>query len=118
MTQGDPSDEAKAGVTLRVAVVLRGYLEGGSGVKRRGAAEPARGAAEVGVPGLVDQPRGGGPGRGLPQVVEPIGCLGVQPHTEVVVEQPFHLGCREGCCSAVQCSRGRHGCAAGVASAG
>jgi len=34
----------------------RAYLEGGSGVEGWGAAEPAGGAAEVGVPGLIDEP--------------------------------------------------------------
>ena len=66
-------------------------LEAGSGVEGRGAAEPASGTAEVGIPGLVDEAGGGCPSLGLPQVVEPIGCLGIQPHTEVVVKQPFHL---------------------------
>lgn len=66
-------------------------LEGGSGVEGRGTAEPSGGTAEVGVPGLVDEAGGGGPGLGLPQVVEAIGCLCIQPHTEVVVEQPLHL---------------------------
>lgn len=67
------------------------HLEASCGVEGRGAAEPAGSTAEVGVPGLVDEAGGGGPGPGLPQVVEPIGCLSVQPHTEVVVEQPLHL---------------------------
>lgn len=67
------------------------YLEGGSSVEGRGAAEPSGGTAEVGVPGLVDEAGGGCPGLGLPQVVEAIGCLRIQPHTEVVVEQSLHL---------------------------
>ncbi len=55
----------------------RAYLEGGSGVEGRGTAEPAGGAAEVGVPGLIDEPGGGGPRPGLPQMVEPIGRCGI-----------------------------------------
>lgn len=69
----------------------RSHLESGCGVEGGRATEPARGAGEVGVPGLVDQPGGGRPGLGLPQVVEPIGCLSIQAHTEVVVEQPLNL---------------------------
>ncbi len=55
----------------------RAYLEGGSGVEGWGTAEPAGGAAEVGVPSLIDQPGGGGPRPGLPQMVEPIRCSGI-----------------------------------------
>ena len=67
------------------------HLEGSCGVDGWGAAEPASSTAEVGIPGLVDEAGWRRPGLRLPQVVKPIGCLGVQPHTEVVVKQPFHL---------------------------
>ena len=56
-----------------------------------GAAEPATGAAIVGIPGLVDHPAGGCPGLGLPQVVEAVGSRGVHANGEVVPKQPFHL---------------------------
>ena len=72
-------------------VSIEAHLEVGSCVEGRGEAEPAGGAAEVGVPGLVDEAGGGRPGAGLPQVVEPIRCPSIQPHTEVVVEQALHL---------------------------
>ena len=55
----------------------RAYLQGSSGIEGWGTAEPAGGAAEVGVPGLIDQSRGGGPRPGLPQMVEPIGRSGI-----------------------------------------
>lgn len=76
---------------LKIPVSIETHLKVGGCVEGRGAAEPAGGAAEVGVPGLVDEAGGGGPGPGLPQVVEPIRCPGIQPHTEVVVEQALHL---------------------------
>ena len=58
--------------------MISGYkadLEASCGVERRGTAEPARGAAEIGIPGLVDEPRRCSPGFGLPQMVKPISCL-------------------------------------------
>ena len=67
------------------------YLEGGTCVQGRSSTEPAGGAGEVGIPGLVDQAGGGSPGLGLPQMMEPIGCLCIQPHTEVVEEEPLNL---------------------------
>ena len=67
------------------------YLEGSRGVEGGGPAEPARGAGEVGVPRLVDQAGWSCPGLGLPEVVEAVGSLCIQPHAEVVEEEPLHL---------------------------
>ena len=67
------------------------HLEGHSVPDGLGAAEPAAGAAIVGVPGLVDHPAGCSPGLGLPQVVEAIGSRGVHANGKVVPKQPFHL---------------------------
>lgn len=50
------------------------------------ATEPAAGAGEPRVPGLVGHPVGGGPGVLLAQRVEAVGRLGVQPQGQVVPE--------------------------------
>ena len=67
------------------------HLEGHGVSDGLGAAEPAAGAAIIGVPGLVDHPAGGSPWLGLSQVVEAVGSRGVHANGEVVPKQPFHL---------------------------
>ena len=67
------------------------YLEGSRGVEGGCPTEPARGAGEVGIPRLVDQAGRSCPGLGLPEVVEAVGRLCIQPHAEVVEEEPLHL---------------------------
>mmetsp|Transcript_25668 Transcript_25668/g.65188 ORF Transcript_25668/g.65188 Transcript_25668/m.65188 type:complete len:683 (-) Transcript_25668:132-2180(-) len=57
------------------------------GAQRLGAAEPARGAGEEGVPELVGQPPARQRRVRLAQAVEAVRRLGVQPHAEVVPEQ-------------------------------
>lgn len=67
------------------------YLEGDFVAHRGRAAKPSGGAAEVGVPGLVDGARGGRPRPLLPQAVEAVGRLRVQAQAEVVPKQALHL---------------------------
>lgn len=69
----------------------RTHLEGNLAAHGRRVAEPAGGAAEVGVPALVDGAGGRGPGPLLPQAVEAIRCLCVQAHAVVVPEQALDL---------------------------
>lgn len=54
-------------------------------------AEPAGGAGEVRVPGLIDHAPAGRPRVLLPQAVEAVGRLGIHAQAEVVPEQPLHL---------------------------